>query len=350
MKMKKTMQSVMVYLMILTMTLTAFAPIETQAATVTNVKVYLSGNTFATYHKGINYAYNGKAVNLGAAPILNINGGGYAPYTLVFVKNGPHCRHSLNTTTHTLILKYGDNTLKLKHKSKVAYLNGKAVNLTFPPMYVKYASTKIRYFMVPVNAVCKMLGLNYSYSGTSNTVHITANTKTQAKEFMTMSTSQYIAKMGPLANADYHKSGVLASVTLAQSIIESGWGQTELAQNANNLFGMKSSLSGNTWAGSAWDGRSIYTKKTGEYLNGKYVTITADFRLYPDVETSIADHSAYLTHAMTDYGLRYAGLTATKNYEEQLNIIYKGGYATSPNYVSELCRVVRMYNLTQWDY
>ena len=74
---------------------------------------------------------------------------------------------------------------------------------------------------------------------------------------------------------------------------------SELAQNANNCFGMKKSLSGNTWAGSSWDGKSIYTKKTGEQNpDGSYVTITADFRKYPCVEDSIADHSAYLLGAM----------------------------------------------------
>ena len=44
------------------------------------------------------------------------------------------------------------------------------------------------------------------------------------------------------------KTGVLASVTIAQAILESGWGQSELSLKANNLFGMKTNLSGNTWA------------------------------------------------------------------------------------------------------
>ena len=84
-------------------------------------------------------------------------------------------------------------------------------------------------------------------------------------------------------------------MSLAQFILESGHGKSELAQNANNVFGMKCSLSGNTWAGSVWDGTSKYTKQTKEQnADGSYVTITADFRKYPCVEDSIADHSAYL--------------------------------------------------------
>ena len=96
-----------------------------------------------------------------------------------------------------------------------------------------------------------------------------------------MTEQEFISFMGPLAQADMAKSGVLASVTTAQSILESGHGSTELARNANNFFGMKCSLSGNTWPGSTWDGVSKYRKQTGEEdANGNAYTITADFRKY----------------------------------------------------------------------
>ena len=84
----------------------------------------------------------------------------------------------------------------------------------------------------------------------------------QAKDLAAFSNEEVIAKVGPLFTADQKKTGVLASISLAQFILESGYGKSELAQEANNCFGMKKSLSGNTWAGSVWDGKSIYTKKT----------------------------------------------------------------------------------------
>ena len=109
-----------------------------------------------------------------------------------------------------------------------------------------------------------------------------------------MTEQEFISFMGPLAQADMAKSGVLASVTTAQSILESGHGSTELARNANNFFGMKCSLSGNTWPGSTWDGVSKYRKQTGEEdANGNAYTITADFRKYASAADSVADHSAY---------------------------------------------------------
>ena len=66
-------------------------------------------------------------------------------------------------------------------------------------------------------------------------------------------------------------------------------------------------------------------------------------------EDSIEDHSAYLLGAKNGSRKRYAGLTKTKSYKKQLQIIKKGGYATSGSYVNDLCRVIRTYNLTKWD-
>lgn len=89
-----------------------------------------------------------------------------------------------------------------------------------------------------------------------------SSTGTQAKEFLDLTGQQASDKIGELCMADMQRSGILASVSAAQFILESGYGKSELAQNANNCFGMKCSLSGNTWAGSVWDGKSKYTKKT----------------------------------------------------------------------------------------
>ena len=86
----------------------------------------------------------------------------------------------------------------------------------------------------------------------------------KAADLKNLSEAEVVKKMGPLFTADQKKSGLLASVTAAQFILESGYGKTDLAQGANNCFGMKRTLSGNTWAGSTWDGNSVYTKKTQE--------------------------------------------------------------------------------------
>lgn len=164
-----------------------------------------------------------------------------------------------------------------------------------------------------------------------------------------MTEKEFVEKIGPLAAQDMKTNGVLASITAAQACLESGYGSTELAVNANNLFGMKCSLSGNTWD-SVWDGVSKYTKKTNEQKpDGTVYTITADFRKYPDILTSIKDHSCYLNGAMNGSKRRYEGLSGEKDYRKAAELIKAGGYATDIAYVDKLCSLIERWNLTQYD-
>lgn len=173
---------------------------------------------------------------------------------------------------------------------------------------------------------------------------------TQARMFLEMTPEEYISYMGPIAQADYSRTGILASVTLAQSILESGWGKSKLSVEANNMFGMKGSLSGSSWPNSTWDGVSLYNIDTGEQTSsGDRYTVNANFRKYPSVEASVGDHSAYLVGAPVDNGLRYAGITDTTNYTEQTKIIKNGGYATDVNYVSLIVELIQERNLDKWD-
>lgn len=172
----------------------------------------------------------------------------------------------------------------------------------------------------------------------------------QATELKGLTAKELISKVGPLFTADQKKSGVLASVSMAQFILESGWGKSGLTQKANNCFGMKKNLSGNTWPNSAWDGKSVVSMQTGEETeDGKPYTITAEFRKYSCIEDSIADHSAYLTGAKDGDKLRYEGLKGCKKYKQVAQIIKDGGYATSTSYVKALCDIIKEYGLTDYD-
>ena len=171
----------------------------------------------------------------------------------------------------------------------------------------------------------------------------------KASDLKNMSITDIIKKVGPLFTADQKKTGVLASVSLAQFILESDYGRSELAQAANNCFGMKKNLSGNSWPDSAWDGKAVYKKPTKEHVNGKYITVTAEFRKYPDIAKSIADHSAYLLGAMNGKKKRYAGIKGETNYKKTITIIKDGDYATSPDYIEKTCSLIKKYNLTQYD-
>lgn len=168
-----------------------------------------------------------------------------------------------------------------------------------------------------------------------------------------MTEKEFVEKIGLLAAKDSKKSGILASITAAQAILESGYGSTELAVNANNLFGMKAYLSGNTWSGSTWDGQSIYHKLTKEQNSkGDVFEVYADFRKYGSWEESVADHSAYLlgaTKGIAKQEKRYAGLNLERDYQKAAQIIKDGGYATDVQYVAKLCNIIQKWNLTKFD-
>lgn len=175
-----------------------------------------------------------------------------------------------------------------------------------------------------------------------------AETTADAARLAAMSREEFVEYIGRMAAADMQTSGILASVTAAQSILESGYGKSELALQALNLGGMKAELSGNTWA-SAWDGRT-YIKDTAEQrADGSYYTVTAAFRVYPSVAAYLADHSAYLAGARAGSDLRYAGVVGCRDYRWVFEIIKAGGYATSLDYVDKLCAVVERWNLTRFD-
>ncbi|MBQ9062375.1 MAG: glucosaminidase domain-containing protein [Eubacterium sp.] len=184
------------------------------------------------------------------------------------------------------------------------------------------------------------------YPGEGDPSDTGKQTRTKASSLAGLTAQEVIEKVGPLFTEDQKKSGVLACISLAQFILESGYGKSELATKANNCFGMKQSLSGNTWKGSTWDGNSVYTINTTEY--GSYST-RATFRKYSCIEDSIADHSAYLTGAKDDDGLRYAGLKGCTNYTTAARIIMNGGYCTGGSYVSQLCSLITKWDLTRFN-
>ena len=161
-----------------------------------------------------------------------------------------------------------------------------------------------------------------------------------------MTHDAFIQYIGNLAKTD--KNGILPSITIAQAILESSWGTSELSTKANNLFGMKKSLSGNNW-GSEWDGK-IYAVKTKEEENGNIIEILADFRSYNSIAESVKDHNKYLANAKNGNKLRYNGMIGAKDYKTAAQLLVSGGYATDSKYADKLCNIIEKYNLDTFDY
>ena len=162
-------------------------------------------------------------------------------------------------------------------------------------------------------------------------------------------TQAFINEIAPLAQADMAKTGIPAALTIAQAILESGWGRSDLAKNAHNLFGMKKNLSGNTWPGSTWDGKRVCTKDTKEVYSTGEATVSAEFRVYNNYAESVGDHSAYLAGAKNGNALRYPGLVGCTDYRKAAQIVKDGKYATAPDYVDKICRIVEQYGLGKYN-
>lgn len=261
--------------------------------------------------------------------------------------------YTMNSKVYKTLIKLCVDICQRNGKKKLLWFGDKNKTLNYTPKSDEMVITVHRWFAnksCPGNWLYSRLG-KLADEVTKQLAGSSAPKKgLQATALKDLSNADVIKKVGSLFTADMKKSGILASVSLAQFILESGYGKSELAQKANNCFGMKKSLSGNTWSGSTWDGKSIYTKKTQEDDGtGKHYTITADFRKYPDIEKSIADHSAYLLGAKNGSKKRYAGLKGCKDYKKAAKIIKAGGYATSTTYVEKLCSIVEKWNLTKYD-
>lgn len=263
--------------------------------------------------------------------------------------------YAMNDKVYQNLIKLCVDICKRNGKKKLLWFGDKTKTLNYTPKSDEMVITVHRWFAnksCPGNWLYARLG-DLASKVTAQLGGSTASTTSsalKASALKSLTEAQVIEKVGSLFTADQKKTGILASISLAQFILESGYGKSELAQNANNIFGLKCSLSGNTWSGSSWDGKSKYTKKTQEQnADGSYTTITADFRKYPDIAKSISDHSAYLLGAKNGNKLRYAGLKGCTDYKKAAQLLKDGGYATSLTYVSKLCSIIDKWKLTKYD-
>lgn len=138
------------------------------------------------------------------------------------------------------------------------------------------------------------------------------------------------------------KYGLYPSVMIAQAIVESNWGQSGLAVNANNLFGMK--------ADDSWLGATYSSKTREEDKNGKSYYVTAKFRKYDTYQDSFDDNGKKLRLGVTWQPDRYQGawLENAASYMDATKAL-TGTYATANNYNTILNTRITNCNLTQYD-
>lgn len=150
--------------------------------------------------------------------------------------------------------------------------------------------------------------------------------------------------VGNIARRDWQdRHIILPSVVIAQAAIESAVGTSELAVNANALFGIK--LNG-------WTGRSYVKDATEQNPDGSYrVDKNELWRAYDNWEQSVLDHNDYIATRSTDGGktLRYQPVIGCENYELACQYLEECGYATSQSYAETLVSYIEKYELTRYD-
>jgi flagellum-specific peptidoglycan hydrolase FlgJ len=148
----------------------------------------------------------------------------------------------------------------------------------------------------------------------------------------------YVSQYAEIAVSEMHRTGIPASIKLAQAILESNYGRSELAREAHNHFGIK--------CGREWGGRG-YQLKDDDYHNGELVH--SCFRTYRNPEESFIAHSDFLSDPTKNsrYGCLFQ--LKTDDYKAWAEGLKKCGYATNPDYAKLLIRIIEEQQLYRFD-
>jgi flagellum-specific peptidoglycan hydrolase FlgJ len=173
------------------------------------------------------------------------------------------------------------------------------------------------------------------------TLHLCPGASLRPESSASLTPEQFIAAAVPGAQAGWREFGVPASVTLAQAILESGWGRSGLSTVDNNYFGIKCF---NGQYGSIANGCHAYN--TNECTKaGTCFSTTATFRTYSSPTNSFRDHGNFLK-----VNSRYAPAFAyTRDANKFIWNVWKAGYATDPNYYTKVTGIMAANGLYQYD-
>lgn len=151
-----------------------------------------------------------------------------------------------------------------------------------------------------------------------------------------MTKQEFIDSIAKYARKYAPQYGIcIVSPAITQAILESGWGQSKLAAQYHNYFGLK--------CGTKWTGKSVNMATKEEYKPGVLTDIRDNFRVFDSMEDGVKGYFEFI-QLERYHNLR--GITDPKKYFE---MIIKDGYATSSTYVENCMALLDQYKLTQYD-
>ncbi|MEM6770130.1 MAG: glucosaminidase domain-containing protein [Bacteroidota bacterium] len=157
--------------------------------------------------------------------------------------------------------------------------------------------------------------------------------------FATEDVERYIKRFKEIAIREMERTGVPASIKLAQGILESGAGKSDLARNAKNHFGIK--------CGSQWKGDEYYKKDDDYDENGRL--IKSCFRQYRNADASFVAHSEFLRDPAKSFRYGFLFRLEPTDYQSWAKGLRQAGYATNPRYPELLISLIERHNLYQYD-
>lgn len=164
--------------------------------------------------------------------------------------------------------------------------------------------------------------------------NITANAQSNYQQ-------EFINKIAPAAQELASQNDLYASVMIAQAILESSYGRSQLSREPNyNLFGIKGH----------YNGQSVNLRTGEDDGSGSWYYINANFRKYPSYKESLQDYVNLLRGSVGNQRYFYQGawVSQTRSYEDATRFL-TGRYATATNYATVLNRIIEQFNLTQYD-
>ncbi len=141
----------------------------------------------------------------------------------------------------------------------------------------------------------------------------------------------FINLLAPIAISEQSRTGILASITIAQGALESAWGSSA---PGNNLFGIKGT------------GQEFTTL---EYVNGQFIGTVAGFRTYSDWEGSVIDHSNFLIENSRYSKAGFFSYCAALDYVGAARSLQNAGYATDPSYADKVVQIIQVNELYKFD-
>jgi flagellum-specific peptidoglycan hydrolase FlgJ len=179
------------------------------------------------------------------------------------------------------------------------------------------------------------LGVTLGLTGT-----IGAATAATAAPRLSADQRAFLDTAAAAAQSSQRRYGVPASVVIAQTVLESGWGTSELARTSRNYFGMTCGPAGRgPVAEGCRDGRDrVCTRK------GCRATILS-FKVYRNMADSFADHGRVMS-TNPRYSKAFA---ARSNPEKFAKRLARAGYATDPRYAQRLIKIIKKYKLRKHD-